>query len=109
MIKNQPGTPDADYAKGRIDALKEQFGEDALRAGPEKTETGTRALERRKMQAKVDTASRPDYVGPPVTALNQKVETGPSKPKLRTSPGNLGPVPAVEPPLPGQDAPTPNQ
>jgi outer membrane protein assembly factor BamD len=103
VIKGQPGTPDAEYAKGRIEALKQLVGEDALRAGPEKTETGARALERRKMQAKVDTASRPDYVGPPVTVSNQKVETGPSKPKLRTSPGNLGPVPAVEPPLPGQE------
>ncbi len=108
VIKNQPGTPDAEYAKARIEALKGLYGEDALRAGPEKTETGARAAERRKMQAKVDTASRPDYVGPPVAALQQKIETGPPKPKLRTSPGNLGPVPAVEPPLPGQDAPKPN-
>ena len=105
VIKGQPGTPEADYAKGRIEALKNQYGEDALRAGPERTETGTRALERRKLQAKVDTVSRPDYVGPPVTELKQKVETGPSKPKLRTSPDNLGPVPAVEPPLPSQEPP----
>lgn len=110
VIKNQPGTPDAEYAKTRIEALKTLYGEDALRAGPEKTETGTRAAERRKMQAKVDTASRPDYVGPPVVAQT-KIETGPSKPKLRTTPNSLGPVPAVEPPLPGTgaDATKPNQ
>jgi len=65
-----------------------------------------RDKERRKMQAKVDTASRPDYVGPPVVALQGKVETGPPKPKLRTSPANIGPV---EPPLPSSDAPKPNQ
>jgi outer membrane protein assembly factor BamD len=108
VIKNQPGTPDAEYAKARIEALKGLYGEDALRAGPEKTETGARAAERRKMQAKVDTTSRPDYVGPPPIALQQRIETGPPKPKLRTSPDSLGPVPAVEPPLPGQDAPKPN-
>lgn len=111
VIKSQPGTPEADYAKGRIEALKGQYGEDALRAGPERTETGNRAQERRKLQAKVDTVSRPDYVGPPVAELKQKVETGPSKPRLRTSPDNLGPVPAVEPPLPGQEktpAPAPD-
>jgi outer membrane protein assembly factor BamD len=107
VIKTQPGTPDAEYAKGRIEALKGLYGEDALRAGPEKTETGARAAEHRKMQAKVDTASRPDYVGPPVVALQGKVDTGPSKPKLRTSPANIGPVPPVEPPLPGADAPKP--
>lgn len=103
VIRSQPGTPEADYAKGRVEALKNEYGEDALRAGPEKTETGNRALERRKLQAKVDTASRPDYVGPPVAELKQKVESAPAKPKLRTSPDNLGPVPAVEPPLPGSD------
>jgi outer membrane protein assembly factor BamD len=105
VIKGQPGTPDADYAKGRIEWLKNQYGEDALRAGPERTETGNRAVERRKLQAKVDTASRPDYVGPPVAEVKQKIETGPAKPKLRASPDNLGPVPAVEPPLPGQEPP----
>ncbi len=108
VIKTQAGTPDAEYAKARIDALKGLYGEDALRAGPEKTETGARVVEHRKMQAKVDTASRPDYVGPPVAVVQQKVETGPPKPKLRTSPANIGPVPPVEPPLPGADAPKPN-
>jgi outer membrane protein assembly factor BamD len=110
VITGQPGTPEAEYAKGRIESLKGQYGEDALRAGPERTENGQRAVERRKLQAKVDTVSRPDYVGPPVAELKQKVETAPAKPKLRTSPNGLGPVPAVEPPLPGQDTakPTPN-
>lgn len=105
VIKSEPGTPNAEYAKARIEALKSQFGEDSLRAGPERTETGARALEHRKMQAKVDTASRPDYVGPPVASLGQKIETGPPRPKLRTSPSEIGPVPPVEPPLPKSDAP----
>jgi outer membrane protein assembly factor BamD len=108
VIKGQPGSPEAEYAKGRIEALKNQYGEDALRAGPERAETGARAVERRKLQARVDTVSRPDYVGPPVAELRQKIDTAPSKPKLRTSPEGLGPVPAVEPPLPGQDTPKPN-
>lgn len=105
VIKTQPGTPDAEYAQTRIDALKELHGEDALRAGPERTETGARAAERRKMQAKVDTASRPDYVGPPVAMAKPKIETGPGKPKLRTTPDGLLPLPAaMEPPLPGDPA-----
>jgi outer membrane protein assembly factor BamD len=104
VIKQQPGTPDADYAKARIESLREQVGEDALRAGPERSETGARAAARRKLQAKVDTASRPDYVGPPVFVPEEKVvETAPGRPKLRTSPGAMGPVPAVEPPLPTPD------
>lgn len=106
VIKTQPGTPDSDYAKARIEALKSIVGEDALRAGPERAETGEKAAQRRKMQAKVDTASRPDYVGPPVVVPEEKekVERPPGMPKLRTSPSSIGPVPAVEPPLPAPDA-----
>jgi len=98
VIKSQPGSPESELAKTRIEELKQQFGEDSLRAGPERTETGARAAQRRKLQAKVDTASRPDYVGPPVVMPEEKIVTGPARPKLRTSPGSIGP--AVEPPLP---------
>ncbi|MEA3211841.1 MAG: outer membrane protein assembly factor BamD [Chthoniobacter sp.] len=107
VVKNQPDSPESTIAKARIEALKQQFGEDALRAGPERTETGARAKERRKMQARVDTVSRPDYVGPPVVV--PEVETAPGKPKLRTSPDGIGPVPAVEPPLPAGREKLPNQ
>lgn len=108
IIKQQPGTPDADYAKARIDTLREQVGEDALRAGPERSETGARAAARRKLQAKVDTSSRPDYVGPPVfvpeVKEKEKIEVAPGRPKLRTSPGAPGASgPFVEPPLPAPD------
>lgn len=102
VIKAQPDTTESTYAKNRIEELKQKFGEDSLRAGPEKTETGARAQSRRKLQAKVDTVSRPDYVGPPVMMPEPPPdEVAPStRPKLRTSPQNIGPVPAVEPPLP---------
>jgi outer membrane protein assembly factor BamD len=101
VIRQQPGSPESEVAKARIAALKEQVGEDALRAGPERTETGARATARRRMQARVDTVSRPDYAGPPVK-VPEPVETAPTGPKLRTSPSNLAPVPAVEPPLPSE-------
>ena len=100
VIKSQPGSPESEVAKTRIEELKQLVGEDTLRAGPERTETGARAAQRRKLQAKVDTASRPDYVGPPVVMPEEKIVTAPGKPKLRTSPGNIGPMPAVEPALP---------
>lgn len=99
IIKLQPGSPESEYAKTRVAQLKEQFGEDALRAGPERTETGARASARRKLQAKVDTVSRPDYVGPPVV-VPEPIEVAPPRPQLRTGPSNIGPMPAVEPPLP---------
>lgn len=113
VIKQEPGTPESDFAKLRIEQLRAQVGEEALQAGPEKTENGARVQARRKMQAKVDVASRPDFVGPPVTMPEPPAETAPGKPKLRTGEGGgtaaptgpTGPVPPVEPPLPGQPAP----
>ena len=99
VVKQQAGSADAEAAKKRIDELKNLVGEDALRPGPEKTETGARAQTRRKLQAQVDTSARPDYLGPPVVVPD---EVAPSKPRLRTSPGSVGPVPAVEPALPQQ-------
>jgi len=100
VIKQQPGSPDGEAAKKRIEELKNLVGEDALRPGPERAETGERAQTRRKLQAQVDTAKRSDYLGPPV---NVPDEIPPPKPQLRTSPQqDIGPVPAVEPSLPQQ-------
>jgi outer membrane protein assembly factor BamD len=105
VLQQQPGSADSEVAKARIAQLKELVGEESLKAGPEKAETGAKAAARRKLQARVDTVSRPDYVGPPVTLAQQPsapVETAPGRPKLRTSSDAIGPVPAgaVEPPLP---------
>ena len=103
VIKRQPDSPESGIAKARIEELKQKLGEDALRAGPERAETGTKAATRRRLQARVDTVSRPDYVGPPVkvaVAPEPSVSTAPGRPRLRTSPETIGPVSPVEPPLP---------
>jgi len=105
VIKEQPGSPDAKEAEARIEALKAKVGDAALQPGPEKTETGARAQEQRRMQAQVDTASRADYLGPPVaepTPAPAPDETAPPKPALRSSPSDMNPVPPVEPALPQQ-------
>jgi len=111
VIQEQPGSPESEDSKNRIEALKALVGEDVLHSGPERTETGARAAKGRKLQAQVDTASRPDYLGPPVVVPD---EVAPQKPKVRTSTQDVGPVPshpaapsapagpAVEPPLPAQ-------
>jgi outer membrane protein assembly factor BamD len=106
VIKEQPGSPDAKAAEARIAELKAKVGDAALEPGPEHPETGPKAAEQRRMQAQVETASRSDYVGPPVaepTPPPAPEETAPPKPALRTSPEDLGPQPpAVEPALPSQ-------
>jgi outer membrane protein assembly factor BamD len=100
VIKAAPDSPEGNFAKTRIEELREKYGEDVLRAGPERAETGQKAAARRRLQAKVDTVSRPDYVGPTVV-MPRPDEVAPGRPRLRTSP--LGPVPAVEPELPRTD------
>ncbi len=99
VIRQQPGSPESDVAKSRIAELKSQVGEDVLRAGPERAETGATAVKRRRTRGQVDTAARPDYAGPPVIVPD---EVEPERPRLRTSPTDIGPVPAVEPPLPSE-------
>ncbi len=99
VIKEQPGSPQSVSAKARIEALRGKVGESALAEAPAPAQNGSRAQEARKMQAQVDTASRSDYSGPPVSMPEP---TPAAKPKVRASPLDIGPVPAVEPPLPSQ-------
>lgn len=114
VIQQQPDSPESGLAKARIAELKGKYGEDALRAGPERAQTGTNVATRRKMQARVDTVSRPDYVGPPVKVAEDRAPAsgGSKRPKLRTTPESIGPVEPVEPALPsaspaGAEAPLP--
>jgi len=117
VIRQQPGSPEAEESKKRIDELVNIVGEDALRPGPERTETGERARARRRLQAQVDTSARPDFNGPPMAIVPDEV--APSKPRLRTSGGssrsrggdNSAPaeyVPPVEPALPAAEDVAPN-
>lgn len=100
VIKVSPDSPEGTFAKTRIEELRNKFGDDALKAGPERAETGEKAAVRRRLQAKVETVSRPDYVGPPVK-MPEPDQVAPGRPKLRSSP--IGPVPTVEPDLPTSD------
>lgn len=108
VLKAQPSSPEATYAKNRISELRQQFGEDSLRSAPEKAETGEKVSLRKKLQARINTISRPDYVGPPVSAPADEVAP-PKRPKLRTSSPDIGPVnPGSEPPLPEPELPKRN-
>lgn len=104
VIASAGGTPEAEEARKRIDDLRAKVGEDALRAGPERADTGARAKERRKLQAQVETASRPDYAGPPVPRpAVEPDEVAPEGPRLRSPRG------IVEPTLPSGPAPADTQ
>jgi outer membrane protein assembly factor BamD len=105
VIKEQPGSDEAKNAEARISAIRAKVGDAAIEAG--QPENSAHAQEARKLQAQVDTASRADYVGPPVAEPTPtpapEDSAAPPKPPLRSSPDDLTPqAPPVEPPLPAQ-------
>lgn len=98
VIRNAPNTSESEQARKRIEEIRGIAGADALRTGPEKAQTGAMALARRRAQARVDVASRPDYNGPyiPLPPLPND-----PRPAFRQPGAPIGPV--VEPPLPTTD------
>jgi outer membrane protein assembly factor BamD len=97
VIRSVPGGAESDKARKRIEEIKGIAGADVLRAGPEKAQSGDMALARRRAQARVDVASRPDFNGPYIP-LPPIADDG--RLRLRT-PGPIGPI--TEPALPTVD------
>jgi len=103
VIRRQPSTKQAQLSKDRIEELRSQYGDDALRTGPEKAETGEKAALRRRLQAKVETSALADYDGPPKQDIVPDEQPTQKQPKMRADVNDVQPLPAaVEPGLPSQ-------
>jgi len=107
LVRRQPGTEDARLANDRIEQIRASVGDDELRSGPERAETGERAAMRRRLQNQVETSALSNYAGPPVSAIAPAEELPPARPTLRTSARDVRPVapdavnlPPIEPELP---------
>lgn len=101
VLRRGPNTQDAEIAQIRIDELRADYGDDALRTGPEQVQTGERIALRRRLQAQVETTALSDYAGPPREELVR--EDLPVARPLRTDARELAPLPAlppIEPDLP---------
>lgn len=100
VIRQNPDSEGADTARTRIDELRSLVGDDALMAGPERAESGETARIRRRLQSQIDTAARPDFVGPPIPEVEPD-ELPPAEPAFRVSPDDIAPLPPpVTPDLP---------
>jgi outer membrane protein assembly factor BamD len=113
VVQQQPDSPEAQRAKQRMDEIRSKVGENALRIGGTETQPSQVAGAGRKLQVQADTASRPDFVGPPPpppsptpapkTEPSAPVPTpeqsAPEQKPMRTAPGDVAPV---EPTLPSQ-------
>jgi len=102
IIRRQPGTPNAEFARERIQTLRSDVGDDALRTGPERPETGEKVALRRRLQAQVETSALADFNGPPRGEVAPDELPVVSRPKLRTNLRDVPNLPAVEPALPTQ-------
>jgi outer membrane protein assembly factor BamD len=102
VIRRQPNSADAETARNRVQVLRSDFGDDSLRVGAERAETGEKAAVRRRLQAQVESSALSDYSGPPRRDLvpDELPIARPSR--LRTNVRDVQPLPAVEPALPTQ-------
>jgi len=102
IVRKQPKSADAEIAKSRIEELRGTVGDDALRVGSERAESGEQLALRRRLQAQVETSSLADYSGPPKRDIVPDELPIVKQPRLRTNVrGDVRPLPApVEPLLP---------
>ncbi|MFM8717299.1 MAG: outer membrane protein assembly factor BamD, partial [Spartobacteria bacterium] len=100
VIRRAPDSKEATAARDRVQEIRSEAGDDALRSGPEQTQTGETAALRRRLQAQVETSSLADFNGPPRQDIVPDELPVVSSPKLRTNSRDVAPMPAVEPALP---------
>ncbi len=103
VLQQQPDSPDAAKAKQRMDQIRSKVGDDALKIGAASTAT---AQANTRIQAKSDTAGRPDFVGPPPPAPTPVPTPSPAQTVSQPPLPEQG-APAQPPPAGGQPAPTP--
>jgi outer membrane protein assembly factor BamD len=87
VLQQQPDSQQATRAKTRMDQIRTKMGDEALKIGTENPETGLTQAERRRMQAQVDTTSRPDFVGPPAPTPTPSPSATPNPVNNATAPG----------------------
>lgn len=107
LVRRQSGSEDAKIANDRIEEIRATVGDEELRSGPERPETGERAAMRRRLQNQVETSAMSNYAGPPVAKVEPVEELPPPTPQLRTSVRDIQPLapdagnlPPIEPELP---------
>jgi outer membrane protein assembly factor BamD len=100
VIRRAPDSEEAKIARGRVQEIRSEAGDDALRTGPEQTRNRETAALRRRLQAQVETSSLADFNGPPRQDIVPDELPVVSSPKLRTESRDVAPMPAVEPALP---------
>ncbi|MEI8293345.1 MAG: outer membrane protein assembly factor BamD [bacterium] len=100
VIRRAPTSKEASTARDRVQEIRSEAGDDALRTGPEQTQTGETAALRRRLQAQVETSALANFNGPPKKDIVPDELPVSTPPKLRTDSRDVAPMPAVESALP---------
>lgn len=98
VIRRFPQSEEAKVSKSRIDELKALYGEDSLRIGQERPESGERLAERRRLQAQVEATALATYDGPPKKDIVGEELPAP-KPEMKGDLRDAKPIPLDEPPV----------
>lgn len=98
VIRRFPQSADATAAKMRLDELKSLYGEDTLRVGQERPETGERLAERRRLQAQVESSALANYDGPSRKDIVGEEVPAP-RPEMKSNMRDTKPIPLQEPPV----------
>lgn len=102
VIRRFPQSEESGAAKTRLDELKALYGEDALRIGQERPESGERLAERRRLQAQIESTALANYNGPPKKEIVGEEAPLP-QPQMKGDIRDAKPIPLQEPPV--QNAP----
>lgn len=95
VIRDHPSSKEAEFAKKRIAALRVEKGEDAVQTQRKPADTADSVASRKQMEAKVNTSTRPDYVGPQIKKAPAAEQRAPAKPALRLQDSDASPPPAA--------------
>ena len=106
VIRRFPQSAESTASKNRLDELKALYGEDALRVGQERPETGERLAERRRLQAQVESTALANYDGPPKKEIVGEEPALP-QPQMKGDIKDVQPIPLQEPPAPPPPQKTP--
>jgi len=97
VIRDHPNSKEADLSRKRIAALRAEKGDDAIKTSRNPAETGDAAAKRKQMEAKINTSTRADYVGPQIKKPATTPERAPAKPALRLQETDATPPSPVAP------------
>lgn len=91
VIRDHPNSKEADLSRKRIAELRHEKGEEATQTSRSPAEQAENTAQRKQLESKVSTSSRPDYVGPQIKKPAPSTERPSPGPALRLQEADAAP------------------